>query len=291
MGEQMKNFFCAAVLCLAAVMIPSAVQGGDKPDGKGVKIHVLGTLAGTEPQRDRHHTSWVLELANGDIYFFDAGENCGRAAYLRGLDLTRLKAVFISHFHADHTAGLIHLFAVVGKIRRMNRDLPHAKIDVYFPDQPMADVFIPALKAFGSYPAGVDFSIHLIENDALFDDGAVKVRVMGNDHVKVAPGDPKRAYSFRMDVDGRRIIYSGDVRKPAELDKWVKDGCDLLMMENGHHSTAKICERWKNEPVKPLLFIHHGREYLSYPFETIRRCREHWKNKLDFADESTMICL
>ena len=289
MGEQMKNFFCVAVLCLAAVMIPAAVQGGDKPDGKGVKIHVLGTLSGTEPQMGKHHTSWVLELANGDIYLFDAGENCGRAAYFRGIDLTRLKAVFISHFHADHTAGLIHFFAVLSKIRRMEKTFPEMKVSVHFPDQAMADVFIPALKAFGAFPQGIDFSTHLLQHDGSFDDGAVKIKMIGNDHIKVGKDERKRAYSFRIDAGGRRIIYSGDLKHPAELDKWVKEGCDLLMMETGHHSSVKICDRWKNEPVKHLLFIHHGREYQAYPFETLRKCRRIWKARLDFANENTLM--
>ena len=275
------------MLSLAAVMIPANVYGA--AGGSGVKVHILGTLAGTEPQKGRHHTSWVLELANGDIYIFDAGENCGRAAYFRGIDLTRLKAVFVSHFHADHTAGLIHLFAVISKIRRRDNALPAVKTDVYLPDQPLTDIFIPALKAFGSFPPGVEFSTHLIKDGTVFDDGTVKIRMMGNDHVKVAKGEPKRAYSFRIEVAGKKIIYSGDVRKPAELDSWVKEGCDLLMMETGHHSSVKVCERWKDEPVKHLLFIHHGREYLAYPFETLRKCRRNWRSKVEFADENTVV--
>ena len=30
-----------------------------------MKIHILGSLSGTEPKVDRHHTSWILELDNG----------------------------------------------------------------------------------------------------------------------------------------------------------------------------------------------------------------------------------
>ena len=73
-----------------------------------MKIHFLGTCAGTEPIPGRQHMSFVIE-SNGALYWFDAGEGCSRTAYLNGLDLMGVKAVFISHPHMDHTGGLANL--------------------------------------------------------------------------------------------------------------------------------------------------------------------------------------
>ena len=59
-----------------------------------MKIRVLGSLSGTEPFPNRNHTSWVLELDNGSVYWFDAGENCSRTAYLAAVDILNVKDIF-----------------------------------------------------------------------------------------------------------------------------------------------------------------------------------------------------
>ena len=45
-----------------------------------MKIHFLGTCAGTEPMPGRRHTAMILESGN-KFYQFDAGEGCSYTAY------------------------------------------------------------------------------------------------------------------------------------------------------------------------------------------------------------------
>ena len=70
-----------------------------------MKLHTLGTCAGTEPMPTRQHASCVFEI-NGHQYWFDAGAGCSRTAALGGLPLTGVDTIFISHRHRDHTGGL-----------------------------------------------------------------------------------------------------------------------------------------------------------------------------------------
>ena len=51
-----------------------------------MKIHTLGTCAGTEPMPARQHASCVFEV-NGRFYWFDAGSGCARTAALSGISL------------------------------------------------------------------------------------------------------------------------------------------------------------------------------------------------------------
>ena len=44
---------------------------------------------------ERHHQSFVVE-AGGLYYWFCAGESCSYRAYTSGIDVTRVRAVFIS---------------------------------------------------------------------------------------------------------------------------------------------------------------------------------------------------
>jgi len=77
------------------------------------RFKILGSCSGTEPMIDRHHTSIVLE-ENGRNYFFDAGENAVHTAHTQGIDLTRTRAIFISHSHYDHIGGLTELHTRTG---------------------------------------------------------------------------------------------------------------------------------------------------------------------------------
>ena len=78
-------------------------------------LKILGSCSGTEPMPERHHTSIVLTV-NDRNYFFDAGENCSYSSHLSGVDLTKTRAVFISHTHFDHIGGLMGLFWVIRKV-------------------------------------------------------------------------------------------------------------------------------------------------------------------------------
>ena len=84
-----------------------------------MKIHIWGCLSGTEPMPGKHHTSWALEK-DGFFWWFDAGENCARTAHLQGYDVRKIKKLFISHSHGDHTAGLYHLFMTMSKLNSLD---------------------------------------------------------------------------------------------------------------------------------------------------------------------------
>jgi len=283
-----KLFVFITFLIAGAVAAESYSAAGNGASGKA-KIHISGTLSGTEPMPGRHHTSWILEMPDGDIYLFDAGENCGRSAYFRGLDLTRLKAVFISHGHPDHTAGLIHFFSVIRKIHRKFHSVHETRAVIYFPEPSMPEAFFKYLNAFYSRPEKTDITAKILTDGGKYEDENIKVEFLANNHIKVAAGENKKAFSFRISVAGKTVIYSGDIKKPEELEKWLKDGCDVILMENGHHLPQKVCAKWKELPVRHLVFLHHGREYLNYPIETLRKCRNIWKSKLTFTDEKTIL--
>ena len=76
------------------------------------KIRFLGTCSGTEPFKNMHHTSFLIE-EKGKTYWFDAGENCSRLAFLQGVDMLSVSSIFISHPHIDHIGGLLNLILLI----------------------------------------------------------------------------------------------------------------------------------------------------------------------------------
>jgi len=90
------------------------------------------------------------------------------------------------------------------------------------------------------------------------------------------------SFSFLIEADSERIIYSGDVRSPKEMDPFVEEGCDRLIMETGHHSVSDVCEYAISKKVKHVYFNHHGRQILNHPKES-KALMEDYENQSNTA--------
>lgn len=227
----------------------------------------MGTCSGTEPMPNRHHSCVVMEIG-GRYYWFDAGENCSHAAYTSGIDVSRIRAVFISHMHVDHIGGLANLLFTVHKVAKVKkqRHINDNSYDVFLPDRKLfgaikeiAGGAAPtSAGGFGVYPKEYD-----VVDGVIFEDDAVRVTALHNAHLKETGENGWHSYSYLIEAEGKRIVYSGDVREPKELDPYLANGCDVLIMETGHHAMSDVCAYAKEQKVKKLLLTHHGREILG----------------------------
>ena len=234
--------------------------------GLMAKIHFLGTCSGTEPIKDMHHCSFVLEH-KGINYWFDAGENCAYSAHISGIDLLATRALFISHPHLDHTGGLANLLGCMNKlvIRESRTLVNNNTLEAFLPD---LDVFFAAkVIATGNLPfEKLCFNIneHRISDGTLYEDENIRVSAIHNRHLKGDDGkNGWRSFSFLIECDGKRIVFSGDVDVPYELDPLVEGGVDMLIMETGHHPVSAVCEYALSRNVRNLCFNHHGREIIN----------------------------
>ena len=225
-----------------------------------LKLNYLGTCSGTEPMPDMHHCSWVLETEKGN-YWFDAGENCAHRAYTSGIDVQATRALFVSHPHMDHIGGLANLFSCMRKlISRYKKPLINGNtLEIFFPDQKILD----AVKTVVGGNLQFTLSEHDLRDGLLYEDEKVKVSSLHNCHLREDGSNGWHSYSFLIESEGKRIVFSGDVLKPEELDGLIGSGCDLLIMETGHHSVTDVCEYAISRKVKALRFNHHGREILE----------------------------
>ena len=226
-----------------------------------MQIHYLGTCSGTEPYAGTHHCSLMMETG-GRIYWFDAGEGCAHTAHTHGIDIMKTRALFISHPHIDHTGGLPHLFFCIDKrIGREGRTLiDNNTLQMYLPDDNLLD----ALRLMGVYHGERNhFAVvpHTISRGIIHEDDLVRITAIPNTHL--GQTEIPLSFSFLVEAEGQRIVYSGDVKRPEELDPFLQQGADLLIMETGHHRVADVCAYAVSRGVPRLRFNHHGREILN----------------------------
>ena len=231
---------------------------------RNMKMHFLGTCSGTEPMQDMHHQSWILEV-NGLNYWFDAGENCTHRAYTSGINLMNTVALFVSHPHVDHVGGLANLFACINKLisRYKFQFIRNNTLEIFFPDMKLLE----AIKYIAFSGRTVRFrhtlNEHPLKDGLLFEDENVRVTALHNNHLVGTEEEGWLAFSFLIETEGKRVVFSGDVRSSEELLPLIGDGCDVLIMETGHHDVTQVMEFAVNHNIKNLRLTHHGRQILE----------------------------
>jgi len=231
-------------------------------------LHIFGTCSGTEPYPGRHHTAFAFEH-NERLYWFDAGECCAYTAHVMGVDLLRLRKVVISHPHIDHTGGLANLLWTVRKLAKVQKRLPDHEIELLLPDLRIWDGV--------SFLSGMGEEIHAREykDGLLYDDDGFRVTALHNRHLAHEEGVPWRSFGFLIECEGKRVVYSGDT-KGVEDFAALMPGCDLLLMESGHHHPSEVAREllWRGIFPGRLAFMHHGRDILDRYDEQARALNE-----------------
>jgi ribonuclease BN (tRNA processing enzyme) len=247
-----------------------------------VSIHTLGTGAGTEPLPTRQYASCLFEV-NGKLYLFDAGSGSCRTAHLSGIDITKIRTVFISHPHRDHVGGLPDFFWNIRKLVFM-RDLATPEITVFVPEMKMWDAVFAMTKLGGI--SRMAFEPRLIADGTIFDDGNVKVEARHNHHIQRTKADVYTSFSFRITAGKRKIVYSGDVKTYHDMGDWLDD-CDLLMIETGHYKASDICAGLRKDgaKVKEIMFVHSGREIINDCEGARGRAEKAWGKPVVIAED------
>jgi ribonuclease BN (tRNA processing enzyme) len=198
------------------------------------QIVLLGT--GT-PNADPDNFGPAVAVVVGDVpYVVDCGPGVVRRAAaaarngIQGLSVEKLRRLFITHLHSDHTTGLPDFILTPAVL---DRDAP---LEIYGPPGTKRIVRL-ILKAYAedinirlhglepSKPRGYEVLARDAKPGMVYKDANVTVRAFAVKH-----GSWPHAYGYRFETPNRTIVISGDTA-PAESVIEACNGCDVLIHE------------------------------------------------------------
>lgn len=110
-----------------------------------------------------------------------------------------------------------------------------------------------------------DLELVSMQNDTVYADGTIQVRAVKNRHIegnhlydKLAVTYPDlsfESYSFVVEAEGRRIVYSGDIDRVEELTSIV-DRAELLIVEAAHVAPEDLIRLIEQVSVPRIVITH-----------------------------------
>lgn len=256
-----------------------------------MKIHFFGTVSGLWQLPERCHQSMAFEVNNA-LYVFDAGACCSRTMQLMdNIDLLKIKKVIISHAHMDHIGGLGNLFWDINRQRVwLRRGSKYGEVELYMPDSHTWKSWQEILNCTEAGVGGIDIPLHPMAEGIVFEDENMKVTAYGNNHIPVSEDGKYRSFSFLIEAEGKKIIYTGDIKEYAELDRFApKDGIDALIGETGHHDYMDVCDWAQKNKVKNLFYTHIGRSIMVDEPRALRNIKHNFDGNAYICKDSTTV--
>ena len=214
----------ARIVSLVACVLLGVSTSAQKPQ-EVVRVTLLGTGSPTL-SAERMGPCTLIESGSSRL-LFDAGRGCAIRLSQAGVSWRDLTQVFLTHLHADHTFALPDLH-VMGWI--LGRTDP---LDVHGPSgtsEMMASMIHAVEPDLASRLKSVPtrkppvYRATEIQPGLVYDRGGVKVTAFEVPH-SISP-----AFGYRIDVNGRSIVLSGDTRYSETLIRNAQ-GVDVLVHE------------------------------------------------------------
>jgi len=190
---------------------------------------MLGVAGGPRPKKENSGPAQVI-IANGVPYVVDCGDGVARQLVIAGVQLARLRHVFITHHHSDHNADYGNLLLLawasglktrvdtwgpppLARMTRLFFEMNAYDIETRIADESRIPL-VPLIRTNEITKAGV-----------VMQDENVKVTATLANHPPVSP-----AFAYRFDMSDRSIVISGDTTRSDAVTK-LAEGADVLVHE------------------------------------------------------------
>jgi ribonuclease BN (tRNA processing enzyme) len=208
----------------------------------GTRVTIFGSAAGL-PTRERRNTAIGL-WRDEELYLIDAGEPVAAQFAVREVPLEALRAVFITHTHIDHLGGLPML------LQWLQLNGRQGPLSLFLPAEAVS-AFREFLELCFLYPdlLGFDRELRPVAPGKVYDRDGLTVEAFSNLHLigqaerlrREGKGRTGQSFSFLATMDGKRILFSGDMAKASEITE-LAGRADLAIVEMAHFTPEELGE-------------------------------------------------
>lgn len=184
-----------------------------------ITITFLGTVSGI-PSLHRNHAAIAMEYFSNyrDVLLFDCGEGTQKQLMKSDISFMQINKIFITHWHADHFAGLIPM------IQTMNLEKREMPLTIYGPE---AERFVADILDLGYF--GLRFPVKAV--NVPFEGSKISVVDKTKDYqilsIPVLHSVPSVAYCLKendkWNIEEEKLKKHG-IRRGPWLKKLKKDG-------------------------------------------------------------------
>lgn len=254
-----------------------------------MQLIILGS--GTSiPLNDRASPSLALFIDNKPIVL-DMGPGALRQLTKAGLDHERIQQIFITHFHPDHTADLIHLLFATKTPSILKRRKPFV-----ISGPKGLKLLVASLQE--TYKNWITLPAEIMKIEE-FETGSKTKREYDGFRIIAGPTNhTSHSLAYRVETpSGKSVVYSGDTGFCDEIVD-LAGGVDLLILEcsfpdkeevEGHLTPSQAGNIARLANVRQLLLIHFYPECLATDIEA--QCRKTYQGKLILGSDLLQITI
>ncbi|MBE6644583.1 MAG: MBL fold metallo-hydrolase [Ruminococcaceae bacterium] len=217
-----------------------------------MKITFLGTGAAAL-QKNRDYTATAIEVGDS-VYLVDAGASVFSKMQNFGIDPQRLRAVFVTHAHYDHVAGLPMLVDIFS----WSKSYGNIPISYYLPEERSISSLVGFVDSMGA-SASVHGDFNVYRQGLVYEDENIKLLAIPTEHIKNDDGS-NASYAFALYAEQKCILFSGDLSRELDTERifdFIKEEkINLFISELAHFSPSRLIEKIAENIPQRVYFNH-----------------------------------
>lgn len=208
-----------------------------------MRLTFIGTSHGV-PEPHRRCASYMLEV-NGAYYIIDMGTQTIEDLMRLGVAVEDVRLVICTHPHGDHTDGVISF------VDLLNWKFKEASPIIMLPWEGLIEPLKAWVCAVEGNPFREGITLSTVQEGVTYQDDNVVITAVRNQHCA-------NAFSYFVEAEGKRILFTGDLKHPSidfpapafELD------LDLIVCELAHFTADDAVAVLNKTKAKRVIHAH-----------------------------------